>query len=124
MGAGLMSDTKKNMKMEKAKNIGFKVTLPSKECDDKHCPFHANFPLRGRSQTGKVVKMGAQKSASVQWLRLFHIPKYQRYEKRLSKVSVHVPPCLDIKVGDMVKIVESRPISKMKNFVIVEKIEK
>jgi small subunit ribosomal protein S17 len=109
--------------MKQKKSIGLEVTLPKKTCDDKHCPFHSGFGVRGRTQICKVVKKGGTKSATVSWTRLFYIPKYQRYEKRISKVSVHLPPCLDdIKVGDKVKIIETRPISKSKNFVILEKI--
>jgi small subunit ribosomal protein S17 len=111
------------MKSEGKKSAGLQVAMPSEKCDDKHCPFHANFPVRGRVQEGKVLKIGSHKSVSVEWTKLFYIPKYQRYEKRRSKVLAHVPPCIEsnLKVGDTVKLVECRPISKMKNFVVVEK---
>ena len=109
--------------MEKKKTIGLEVTLPKEKCDDKHCPFHASFPVRGRTLTCKVRKIGANKTVAVGWTRLFYIPKYQRYEKRRSKVLAHVPPCIKVKEGDKVRIAETRPISKSKNFVIVEKLE-
>jgi len=108
--------------MNKTNGIGLEVTVPKEECNDKHCPFHAGFPVRGRTLICIVNKIGSNKSATVTWTRLFYIPKYQRYEKRRSKVSVHVPPCVKIVVGDKVKIVETRPVSKTKNFVVVEKI--
>ena len=105
-------------------NIGFDVAMPKETCDDKHCPFHAGFSLRGRTYSGKIAKISSHKTVAVTWSRLFYIPKYQRYEKRISKVFAHLPPCIgnNIKVGDLVKIVETRPISKMKNFVVVEKL--
>lgn len=102
---------------------GLDVVVPSKECNDKHCPFHNDMPLRGRQIIAFVKSTKANKSATVEWLRLFYVPKYQRYEKRMSKVSVHVPDCIDINEGDKVKVVETRPISKTKNFVVVEVIK-
>ena len=109
--------------MKAKKTIGLEVTLPKEKCDDQHCPFHASFPVRGRMQTGEVIKKKAAKTVLVSWTRLFYIPKYQRYEKRISKVLAHLPDCLDsIQLGDKVKIIESRPISKSKNFVVLEKL--
>jgi small subunit ribosomal protein S17 len=46
--------------------------------------------------------------------------KYDRYEKRRSKLHAHNPPCLKAKVGDVVKVAECRPLSKTKSFVVVE----
>jgi small subunit ribosomal protein S17 len=48
------------------------------------------------------------------------IAKYERYEKRRSKIHAHNPSCLDAKAGDRVKIAECRPISKTKSYVVVE----
>jgi small subunit ribosomal protein S17 len=46
--------------------------------------------------------------------------KYERFEKRQSKIHAHNPPCIDAKAGDNVKIAECRPLSKTKSYVIVE----
>lgn len=105
---------------ENSKNIGVSVESPSKKCDDKHCPFHNNLKLRGNLFTGKVTKVSSAKTAQVEFLRLLYLQKYERYEKRKSRIHVHNTPCVDIKIGDIVKIMECRPISKMKNFVIIE----
>ena len=48
------------------------------------------------------------------------IAKFERYEKRQSKIHAHNPSCLDAKIGDRVKIAECRPISKTKSYVVVE----
>ncbi len=109
--------------MSKAIDIGLVVKNPETECTDRHCVFHGGFKVRGREFIGNVVKTNAQKTAVVEWERLFFIEKYQRYEKRRSRLQVHNPSCLGIKVGDKVRIVESRPISKTKNFVIVERLK-
>ena len=49
-----------------------------------------------------------------------YINKFERYEKRNSKIKAHKPDCLDVKVGDSVKIAECRQLSKTKHFVLVE----
>lgn len=107
----------------KIKNIGLQAVKPKESCNDIHCNFHGSVSVRGREFVGLVIKASAQKTAVVKWERLFYLPKYQRYEKRKSKLQVHNPPCVNANVGDQVRIVECRPISKTKNFVIVERIK-
>lgn len=104
-------------------NIGIKVKLPKNKCEDAHCPFHGNLKPRGRFFLGKVLKVNLHKTVIVGWTRSIYIPKYERYEKRNTKLNVHKPDCIEVNVGDKVRIVETRPISKMKNFVIVEVIK-
>ena len=106
------------------RNIGMKVNPPSDVCDDKHCPFHGNLPIRGRSFTGMVVSSKIPKMATVEWERRIFVDKYERYQKKRTKLVVHNPPCINAKLGDIVKIMETRPISKMKRFVILEKVGK
>lgn len=105
------------------KSIGINVAEPKTTCDDKNCPFHSNFPLRGKMFTGTVVSNVFQNSVSVEWERRLKIPKYERYEKRKTKVRVHSTPCIPLKQGDKVTIMECRPISKTKSFIVVEKSE-
>jgi ribosomal protein S17 len=61
-----------------------------------------------------------QKTANVGWERRHFLRKYERYEKRKSAVKAHNPPCINAKEGNVVKIMECRPLSKTKNFVIIE----
>ena len=61
-----------------------------------------------------------QKTAIVEWERKQFLSKYERYEKRRSRVKAHSPSCIGAQDGDIVKIMECRPLSKTKNFVIVE----
>ncbi len=94
-----------------------------KDCKDKHCPQHGQISLRGRTFKGKIIKADAHKTVTVEWIRPYYISKYERYEKRRTRIKAHNPKCFDAKVGDMVEIKETRPISKTKNFVVVN-IEK
>ena len=91
-----------------------------KECNDKHCPVHSGFGMHGRTFDGAVIKMNMQKTAIIEWPRFIYLTKFERYEKRRSRIKVHKPDCIDLKVGDNVTVMETRPISKTKNFVIVE----
>ncbi len=103
------------------RNIGIDVSKPEKECEDVDCPFHGTLPVRGQILEGEVVSDKAPKTVVVQRNYLKKIPKYERYEKRRSKIHAHNPPCINAKVGDVVKIAECRPLSKTKSFVVIEK---
>ncbi|PIN70488.1 30S ribosomal protein S17 [Candidatus Woesearchaeota archaeon CG11_big_fil_rev_8_21_14_0_20_43_8] len=111
-------------KQKETRNIGVNVNPPKESCDDKHCPFHGNLPVRGRTFTGVVVQSKTPKMATVEWERRVMVPKYERYKKKRTKLVVHNPMCINAKLGDIVKIIESRPISKMKKFVIIENLGK
>ncbi|MFB6213545.1 MAG: 30S ribosomal protein S17 [Candidatus Nanohaloarchaea archaeon] len=99
---------------------GLAVEAPEQECEDKNCPFHGELPVRGSTFVGEVQSTKMEKSATVRWEYSESVPKYERYERRNTKISVHVPGCIDIKKGDQVKVVETRPISKTKSAVVVE----
>ncbi|MFA6088964.1 MAG: 30S ribosomal protein S17 [Candidatus Woesearchaeota archaeon] len=106
-----------------ARNIGLDVVPPKKTCDDSHCAFHGTLPVRGYVFEGIVVSAKVPKTLTVSWERKVFIKKYERYMKKRTKVRVHCPPCFEVKEGDSIKIAECRPISKTKQFVVVEKIE-
>ena len=103
------------------KDIGIEVRMPDTDCEDINCPFHGRLPVRGQIIEGVVVSDKAPKMVVVLRSYLKKIRKYERYEKRRSKIHAHNPPCIAAKVGDVVKIAECRPLSKTKSFVVVEK---
>ena len=110
------------MKKKKVRDIGYDVKPPEKECEDLKCPFHGKLPVRGKMLEGKVVSSKMQSTIVVERNYLHYIPKYERYERRHSRISAHRPPCIDVKKGDKVKIAECRPLSKTKHFVVIENI--
>ena len=61
------------MKKESAIDIGLNVKVPEGVCSDRHCAFHGGLKVRGREFIGTVKKASAQKTAVVQWERLFLI---------------------------------------------------
>jgi len=93
-------------------------------CGDKKCPFHGNLKCRGRTFTGTVVSAKMHKTVTVEWSWKYFLPKYERYERRRTKIKAHNPKCIDAKEGDIVRISECRPLSKTKNFVVIEKTGK
>ena len=81
-----------------------------------------SIKTRGRTFTGVVVDAKMQTTATVEWPRRKYVTKYERYEMSRTRIKAHNPADIDAKKGDIVKIVECRPISKTKHFIIVEKV--
>ena len=110
--------------MEKKKeNIEKKVQKKEKvSCADKFCPVHGEkkLKMRGRVFQGKVIKK-LHGRVTISFERMFYIRKYERYEKRRTKLHARLPDCMkdDIQEGDLIKIAECRPLSKMIHFVVV-----
>ncbi len=103
-----------------ARDIGIDVPKPTRSCEDVHCPFHGTLPVRGQSFEGKVVSTRMQRSVVVERQYTRFIRKYERYEKRTKRTRVHSPPCLELKEGDRVLIMECRPIAKTVSFVAIQ----
>jgi small subunit ribosomal protein S17 len=104
----------------RARDIGLDVRAPKTRCEDRHCPFHGRLPVRGQVLEGTVVSTGMQRTAVVERTLLHFVPKYERYEKRRRRYLAHAPPCLNVPVGHRVRIAETRPLSKLVSFCIVE----
>ena len=98
--------------------------VKTEKCEDVNCPIHGSLKTHGRTFKGYIVSNKAQKSAIVEWSRLRKVLKYERYEKRKTRVQVHRPLCMNIKEGDYVEIKECRPLSKTKKFVIMGLVQK
>lgn len=59
------------------------------------------------------------KTAVVAVTRLFQHPKYKKTVKRVTKFKAH-DENNKCQIGDTVKIIETRPLSKEKRWVIIE----
>lgn len=103
-----------------ARDIGIEVPSPQKECTDAKCPFHGDLRVRGQILKGRVLSARMQNTVVVQSELLRYLPKFERYEKRRSKHAAHNPPCISAAVGDDVTLMECRPLSKTKHFVVIE----
>jgi small subunit ribosomal protein S17 len=100
-------------------SIGVPVNPPERECQDERCAWHGSLSVRGRTFQGTVRSSKAKDTVIVEWGYTHFVPKYERYERRKSRVVAHNPECLRARDGDKVIIAECRPLSKTKTFVVV-----
>ena len=72
--------------------------------------------------SGKIISTKMQKTVVVSVERKFRHPRYKKVIIKHKKYKVH-NEIADLKVGDKVNIEETRPISKDKHFIVINKIE-
>ena len=71
---------------------------------------------------GVVVSDKADKTISVNVVRTIKHPKYHKIITRSKKYAVHDPEN-KFKVGDVLRIIESAPISKTKKWSVLEQVK-
>jgi len=76
-----------------------------------------------RVLTGKVVSNSRDKTIAVLIERRVRHPIYKKYIKRNTKVHAHDEKN-ECGLGDVVRVSESKPFSKTKNWSLIEVIEK
>jgi len=103
------------------RNAGLGFKAPAQAADgefiDQKCPFTGNVAIRGRILTGVVATMKMKRTITVRRDYLHFIKKYNRFEKRHSKLSAHMSPAfLDVELGNSVTVGGCRPLSKTVRF--------
>ena len=78
---------------------------------------------RRKTRVGKVVSDRMDKTIVVSIERLVKHPQYGRYVRRRSKFKVHDEKN-ECRMGDTVRFMETRPISKDKRWRFVEVVER
>ena len=76
-----------------------------------------------RILTGKVVSNSRDKTIAVLVERKVRHPIYKKYIKRSTRVHAHDEKN-ECGLGDVVRVSESKPFSKTKNWALVEVVEK
>ena len=76
-----------------------------------------------KTNVGVVVSDKMDKTVVVSVERLVKHPRYEKYVKRTKKFKAH-DENNECQVGDVVRIMETRPLSKTKRWRVVEIIEK
>jgi small subunit ribosomal protein S17 len=76
-----------------------------------------------RTLTGKVVSNKMDKTITVKVERQVKHPIYGKFIKRSTKVHAH-DEANECQIGDIVTVVESRPLSKSKTWQLVEVVER
>jgi small subunit ribosomal protein S17 len=74
-----------------------------------------------RILTGNVVSDKMDKTVVVRVDRRVMHPLYKKFMTRSTKIAAH-DETNEVKVGDVVRIRECRPLSKRKHFEVIEKI--
>lgn len=98
------------------------IKPPEKECRDPNCPWHGKLSIRGRVFDGVVVSDRMEKTVVIESRYFKYHPKYERYSREKTRISVHNPPCVNAKKGDKVRVGECRPIAKTVAHVVLRVI--
>ncbi len=69
--------------------------------------------------TGKVISNSMDKTVVVAVTRLFQHPTYKKTVKRVTKFKAHDEKN-KCQIGDSVKVIETRPLSKEKRWIVIE----
>ena len=78
---------------------------------------------RGRVFEGRVIKK-FPKRVTIEFERMIYIRKYERYAKSKTKIHARLPEDMeDINVGDLIRVQECRPLSKIIHFIVIKKIK-
>ena len=79
---------------------------------------------RGKIFEGKVIKK-FHKRLTIEFERMIYVKKYERYAKSRTKIHARLPENLEkeIKVGDLIRVRECRPLSKIIHFMVVKKVK-
>ena len=75
--------------------------------------------MKGKRFTGKVAHVGAFKTITVEVVQITRHPLYRKTMRSTKRFLVHYEGT-GLQLGDTVTIVETRPISKRKRFMVVE----
>lgn len=73
--------------------------------------------------TGKVISDKMDKTVVVTVTRLYQHPDYKKTVKKITKFMAHDEGNI-CKVGDTVRIIETRPLSKNKRWAVVDILER
>ena len=116
---------KKKIENKTAKEkVKKKINLVETSCKDKNCHVHGNLKSRGKIFEGTVIRK-FHKRITIEFERMIYVRKYERYKKSKTKIHARLPVCMEneINIGDLIKVQECRPLSKIIHFVVIEKIK-
>ena len=78
---------------------------------------------RGRVFQGKVIRKIHNRIA-IEFERTVYIPKFESYMKKKTRIHARLPDNLkDVQIGDLVKVQECRPLSKIIHFMVIELVK-
>ncbi len=78
---------------------------------------------RGRTFEGVITKKFPTRVV-IEFQRTVKVPKYERFYKKKTKLHARLPEGMDVKIGDLVRIRETRPLSKIIHFIVTDIVRK
>ncbi len=111
-------------KTEKKTEKKEEKTIAGAVCNDIKCHIHGGLKVRGRIFEGRVIKK-FPKRVAIEFERMIYSRKYERYFRSKTKVHARLPTCMEneINSGDLIRIQECRPLSKIIHFAVIKKIK-
>lgn len=110
--------------MEEIKdNLEEQVAAEIIQVDDVAVPVNAKARGRRTEKVGIVTSDKMQKTVVVRVDRLVKHPVYKRYVRRRTKFMAH-NEIEGVSIGDQVRIIETRPLSKLKRWRVAEVVRK
>jgi small subunit ribosomal protein S17 len=82
-----------------------------------------NRPNQRKTREGRVVSNAMDKTAVVSVVERVRHPRYAKTVQRTKRLYVH-DAANDVRVGDRVRVAETRPFSKLKRWRVVEVTER
>ncbi len=112
------------MEKNKEENKKQEIKVAETICNDKNCHIHGHLKTRGKVFEGKVIKKFSKRIV-IEFERMIYVRKYERYTKAKTKIHARLPDCISdkINIGDLIRVKECRPLSKIIHFVVIEKIK-
>lgn len=77
---------------------------------------------RGRIFKGTVIKKFPHRIV-IESERPIFISKYERFLKKKARIHARINPDENVEIGDIVRVQECRPLSKIIHHVMIEKLE-
>lgn len=112
----------RKQKAEAKKKEGHKKDQEQKKLAD--AVNNIKIGTRGKVFEGIVTKKFPKRIA-IEFERMVYVRKYERYAKLKTKIHARLPDFMekDINIGDLIRVRECRPLSKIIHFVVIEKIK-
>ena len=94
-----------------------------KQTEKKSAIAERKISARGRIFQGVVVRK-FHKRLTTELERTLYISKFERFMKKTTRLHARLPENIshEINVGDVIKIQECRPLSKIIHFVVIGKV--
>ena len=110
-------------KVEKMKKESANIAVA--ECNDRNCHIHGSLKTRGKTFEGVVIRK-FPKRVVIEFERMIYSRKYERYYREKTKIHSRLPDCMEkeIQIGDLIRVKECRPLSKLVHSVVIGKVKK